>query len=180
MKSSVDSYSLGSKIIHWLSAFIVICMLSLSFFLSDVPDPYKPTAYMMHKSFGLTVLLLIVLRIVWLIRHGRPDLPTSVARWQKRLARSVQITLYALLFAMPMSGLIMSVAAKKPPTFFGLFYVSLPIEPNQSLAKFMSEIHTLIAWALIALILLHLLGVLKHYFIDKDRVLHSMLPKSKS
>lgn len=75
----------------------------------------------------------------------------------------------------------MSVAADRIPNYFGLFKAPLPwIEPNKSLAKLMAESHEIIAWILIAFITLHVLGALKHHFIDKDNVLKRMLPgKSK-
>lgn len=176
MKTIVYRYSEGSKLLHWLIAFIVILMLSVSFFLSSVPQAYKPTAYMIHKSFGLTVLALMVCRVIWMVYRGRPPLPPTVPVWQVMLARSVQYGLYLVLFAMPLTGLIMSVAANKAPVYFGLFTVTLPIGPDKILAKYMNESHTVIAWIIIALIALHLAGNIKHYFIDKDRVLQRMLP----
>jgi len=174
------SYASGSKLFHWLIAIIVISMLSFSFFLSDVPEQYSPLAYMLHKSFGLTVLCLMVFRIIWIRYHGRPLLPATLPSWQKVLIRSVQYSLYVFLFAMPISGWVMSVAANKTPLFFGLFHVPLPIEPNKALAGFMSQTHTIIAWILIGLITLHVAGALKHYLINKDNVLQSMLPSGQA
>ncbi|WP_242602138.1 cytochrome b [Legionella nagasakiensis] len=179
MKRAVVTYSMGSKVIHWLSAVIVITMLSLSFFLGDLPEKYQPLGYLIHKSFGLTVLFLFFLRILWIICRGKPSLPTTVPGWQKIMARSVQYSLYVFLFAMPMSGWIMSVSANRIPVFFGLFPVPLPIEPNKGLAKLMADAHGVIAWILIVLIVLHVAGAMKHYFIDKDRVLQSMLSDSR-
>ncbi|KTD21153.1 cytochrome b [Legionella londiniensis] len=176
-KNAVVRYSTGSKILHWLIAVIVIIMLSVSFFLEELPKQYQPTAFFIHKSFGLTVLFLMVIRLFWISYAGKPDLPLTVPFWQKTLARSVQFILYLFLFAMPISGWIMSVAANKPPSFFGLFQANLPIEPNKALAQFMNQLHELFAWILIVLIALHLAGALKHYFIDKDKVLQSMLPE---
>lgn len=176
LKQAVDTYSKSSKIIHWLSAVIVIAMLSLSFFLEDLPERYQPLGYLTHKSFGLVVLFLLFLRIIWIFYRGKPSLPPTVPGWQKILARSVQYGLYIFLFAMPMSGWIMSVAANRTPIFFGLFPVPLPITPNKELATFMNETHEVIAWILIVLIVLHVAGAMKHYFLDKDDVLQSMLP----
>lgn len=170
-------YCAGSKVLHWLIALIVISMLSLSFFLSDLAKDYQPSAYLIHKSFGLTVLGLMILRVIWIFKGGKPRLPDTVPMWQQYLARFVQNLLYFFLFAMPLTGWVMSVAAGRVPNYFGLFPVPLPIQPDKGLAETMSIMHTAIAWTLIFLIVLHIAGALKHYIINKDQVLQTMLPK---
>ncbi|RUQ82097.1 cytochrome b [Legionella septentrionalis] len=169
-------YSTGSKWLHWLIASLVIILLAVSFFLEDVPEQYQPVAYMIHKSLGLTVLFLMVLRLFWILYKGKPPLPQTVPAWQRLLARGVQYSFYVFLFAMPLSGWIMSVAAGRTPVYFGLFSVPLPISPDKELAKTMNGVHETIAWVLIALVILHVAGALKHYFIDRDKVVQSMLP----
>ncbi|GGI77019.1 cytochrome b [Legionella impletisoli] len=174
--NSMVQYSSGSKFFHWLIAIMVTFMLCFGFFLDDLPKAIQPFAYMMHKSFGLTVLMLMVLRVIWIVKSGKPSLPNTVPFWEKAFSRIVQYSFYVLLFAMPLSGWIMSAAADKTPVFFGLFKAPLPIAPNQALAKFMNQSHGVIAWVLIGLLVLHVAGAVKHYFWDKDRVLQSMLP----
>lgn len=174
--NGVKRYSTGSKLLHWVIAIIVITMLSLSFFLDDVPDEYKSTAFMMHKSFGLTVLILMIIRFVWILHKGKPSLPISIPLWEKILSHLVQYSFYILLIAMPICGWIMSVAGGRVPTFFGLFYLPLPIAENKPLSKLMLQCHQIIAWILIVLIILHVAGAIKHHFIDKDKVLRRMLP----
>ena len=168
-------YSLGSKWLHWLIALIVLTMLSVSFFLEDLSGSIKPTAILFHKSFGLTVLLLMVLRSFWILYRGKPALPATVAPWERALSHFVQYSLYLLLFLMPICGWVMSVAADKTPSFFGLFSGPLPwIAPNKALAQWMFSAHETIAWIIITLLFLHIAGALKHYFIDKDKVLNRM------
>lgn len=174
MNKDVLSYSKWSKVFHWLIALIVIFLLSLSFFLSDVPADYKGTAYMIHKSLGLSVLALMFCRIIALYVQGKPDLPLSVSKWQRVVAHSIQYSLYLLLLAMPLTGWLMASAADKMPRYFGLFTVPPLIGPNLSLAKWWSEAHTIIAWLLIACIFLHIGAALKHYFVDKDGVFERM------
>lgn len=178
MKNNRDvaSYSRGSKWFHWLIAVIVILMLSGSFFLGDVAEPYQPLAYMLHKSFGLTVLFLMIGRLFWLKYSGKPKLPSTVPLWQKYLAHTIQYSLYVFLIAMTCCGWIMSVAADRVPSYFGLFNLPLPLSPNKNLAELLNEAHETIAWILIALITLHIAGAIKHHFIDKDDVLKRMLP----
>ncbi|ARG97656.1 cytochrome b [Legionella micdadei] len=174
------SYPDGFKYLHWLIAVIVIGMLSVSYFLEDLPERYVGFAFMLHKSFGITVLFLMVIRVVWIWRNGKPPLPDSMPIWEKILSNSVHYALYFFVILMPLCGWIMSVAANKPPYFFNLFHLTLPgIEPNKELAHLMKETHNTIAWIIIALLSLHIAGALKHFFIDKDNVLQRMLPRTK-
>jgi len=172
----VKSYSSASKFFHWLIAIIVIPMVLFSFFLDDLPKSIGGTAVMLHKSFGLTVLFLMIFRLVWVIRKWKPALPASVPLWQRTTARLVQHALYITIIAMPLVGWIMSMAAQKTPVFFGLFKLPLPgIPADKTLAKNMFEIHSTLAWIIIIIVALHILGAIKHHFIDKDNVLKRML-----
>ncbi|RUR15893.1 cytochrome b [Legionella sp. km535] len=181
MESKSDSgYSATSKWFHWGIALIVIGMLFMGFFLDEIPEQYQGSAYMLHKSTGITVLFLMLIRFIWVHAKGKPPLPESVKSWEKVLSRFVQYSFYVLLIIMPMSGWIMSVAADRIPTYFGLFKMPLPwITPDKSLAEFMNESHEVIAWILIVFICLHVLGALKHHFIDKNNILKRMLPGQK-
>ncbi len=180
MRGSVYSYSRGSKELHWIVAIIVLLMLSFSFFLDDLPDQYQSTAYLIHKSLGLTVLFLMCARLFWIVHTGKPALPYSVPYWERALSHVVHVFLYVLLIAMPFSGWIMSVAADRVPSFFGLLRMPLyGIPVNKTLSSFMSTTHKTIAWMLIVLIALHIAGALKHYFINKDKILHRMLTDSR-
>ena len=180
MKAAVLNYSSGSKFFHWLIAVIVIGMLSGSFFLGDLPEPYIPAAFMIHKSLGLTVLVLMLLRLFWLKYTGRPQLPPSTHAWEKFLSRFVQYSLYFFLIIQPLSGWIMSVAANRIPSWFGLINLPLPgISSDKDLASFMNACHITIAWIIIGLLVLHVAGALKHHFINKNNVMRSMLPGKK-
>lgn len=171
------NYSPMLKTLHWLIALAVIIMLVVGFFLDDIPQEFKPMAYLIHKSVGLTILWLMILRFIILHTSGRPKLPSETPVWEKLLSRVVQYGFYLLLILMPLSGWIMSVAADRIPSYFGLFNVPFPgIGPNESLAGLMAETHYIIACTLIVLIVLHVSGALKHHFINRDHVLKSMLP----
>lgn len=179
-KLVIERYSKGSKFFHWLIALLIIAMLGYSFFLGDTPEQWKSLAYMLHKSIGLSILVLMILRLGWLFYSGKPTLPLTVPAWQRYLAHAVQYGLYFFVIVMALCGWIMSVAANRIPSFFGLFNVSLPgVGPDKQLSSLMFNTHQLIAWILIALIALHGAGALKHYFINKDNVLRRMLPWGK-
>lgn len=175
--SRQDSYSRTSQWLHLIIASIVIIMLSIGFFMGDTPDNFKGMVYTLHKSFGLTVLFLMLYRMIWILKAGRPNLPDSTPFWEVFLSRSIQYGLYILLIIMPLSGWLMSVAANRPPSFFWLFTAKLPIEPNKSLASFMNDAHGWLAWVIIVFVTLHIAGALKHLLINKDDVVGRMFFK---
>ena len=137
-------------------------------------NQYKGIVYTLHKSFGLTILALIIYRILWIVLKGRPDLPENTPRWELLLSRGVQYGLYILLLIMPLSGWLMSVAANKSPSYFWLFTAKLPIEPNKALASFMHDSHEWLAWVIIVFVALHIAGAMKHLLINKDKVVQRM------
>lgn len=173
----VSSYSPGSKILHWVIALIVITMLTGSFFIESLPKEYIGSAFMWHKSFGITVLFLMLLRLVWIVIKGKPALPVTVPAWERIFSHIVHYALYFFVILMPICGWIMSMAGDRIPNFFGLIKLPLPwISPNKELAELMAQAHNTIAWIIIALLILHIAGALKHHFINKDKVLRRMLP----
>ena len=173
----VQQYSKGFKYLHWLVALLVLCMLGFGFLLGYLPGSIKPDAYMIHKSIGLTLLALMLIRLLWILYSGKPALPEYVSRWECFLARAVQHSLYLGLIAMPLCGWVMATASNKIPVYFGWFRVPFPgILPDKVLAHWMSEAHYVIAFILLGLIALHIAGALKHRFIDKDDVLNRMMP----
>lgn len=181
VSGNVRRYSPIIKFLHWLIALAVIVMLIIGFLLDDIPDEYAGTVYMLHKSTGITILFLMIIRFIILHAQGKPPLPESVKWWERTLSKFVQNTFYVLLLIMPLSGWIMSVASDHVPVYFGLFKAPLPwISPDKSLAEIMESSHGIIAWVLIVFILLHIAGALKHHFIDKDNIFRRMLSeKSK-
>lgn len=176
--TTAGTYSPSSKFFHWLIAIIVIPLLAFSFFLEDLPKSVFPFAINMHKSFGVLILCLMLVRWLIIVKNGKPALPDTIALWQKVLSRVVQYGLYLSLIAMPLVGWIMSTAANRPVNFFYLFKVSLPGVPvDKALAKNMFTVHQWIALVIVGLLVLHIAGALKHHFIDKDIVLKRMLPE---
>ena len=176
LKNTADRYGSLSRFFHWAIALIIIPMLAFGPFMDDLPKAYKPTVYFMHKSFGLTVLLLVMLRLVWTLTNKAPALPTSIPAWQAYMAKLGHWFLYLLMLAMPITGLLMSVAANRLPSFFGLFTVTVPGVPiSKPLAKLMNTSHGIIGWTLVAIISLHIIAALRHHYVLKDDVLKRML-----
>lgn len=172
----VNTYAKSIKLLHWLTAVLLVLMLIGGFIVEDIPKAIRGTFMMFHKSTGILILFLMLFRFFWVKHKGKPALPNTVAVWERHLAHTVQYLLYFFVIAMPFVGWAMSMAANKTPIFFGLFALPLPFVPQSAeLSSRLFEWHETIAWILIGLIALHVAGALKHHFITKDDVLKRML-----
>lgn len=179
LKNSINSYGSITKTFHWLIAVLVMGMLIMGFFLEDMPKSIRSNMIGLHKSIGLTILLLIVTRLIWRFVNPTPVLPITVARWEQIAARFVHILFYILLVLMPISGWVMSSLGLHPVFFLGLFNVTLPLAKNETLGNYFFNAHAVIAWIIIGLLVLHIGAALKHHFFDKNNVLLRMLPGYK-
>ncbi|MCB1591133.1 MAG: cytochrome b/b6 domain-containing protein [Alphaproteobacteria bacterium] len=175
MKNTHDSYGFVLKFLHWITALIIMGLLFAGFIMAGMAlgEP-KLKIYLLHKSFGLLVLLLVIVRVFWRIFTPKVSPLDSHRGWEKILAKITHVFLYFALFAMPLSGWIMSSAGEFPVTFFGLPVPSLS-EKNPTLFDFMRGFHAFMAMALIGIIGLHLAGALKHHVIDRDRTMMRMM-----
>jgi cytochrome b561 len=121
------------------------------------------------------VLALFFLRMIWRFINITPLL-SFLPKWEFIAARLTHWTFYLLIFALPMSGWLMSSASGLPVSFFGLFVLPDLVSPNESLRHFFQLIHEWLGYAIIALICLHVAAALKHHFINKDDIMRRMLP----
>ncbi len=179
LRNSRNSYGQITKSFHWLIALLVVLMLILGASLDDFSEPAKIILINVHKSIGLTILLLMILRFFWRLSNPIPALPATTATWEKIVVRASHLLWYVCLIAMPLTGWMMSTAAGKLPNFWWIAKIGVPgIPQSKPLAETISNIHTILAWVITALLVFHILGALKHQFIDKDFVLKRMLPLS--
>ena len=179
LRNTKERYGSIAQMLHWLIALLVIGLLAVGLFMtsSAAPQAFKGTLYFYHKSFGLTVLFFMVFRVLWRMLSIAPELPSSIPAWERFAARVVQGLLYLLLFAIPITGWLMSVWSKRYPDVFGLFEARLPLVKNMELAKLMNTWHEYFAWIIIVLLVLHIGAAFKHHFIAKNAVLRQMLPR---
>lgn len=178
LKNTTQSYGSLAKFFHWTISSFIILLLIVGSIMTSLPDgDGKSLVYLMHKSFGITVLSLALLRLTWRLTNPTPRLPTQTPRWEKALAHLTIAAFYLLMLGLPLSGWIMSTAAGHPPHFFGLFTLPAPmITKSQPLSQFAGQIHEILAWTITGLLSLHIAGALKNHIINKNNLLKRMMP----
>ena len=172
-----NRYSTVSLVLHWLIAALVATQVLLIMVRDVAAGDVARELLGLHKSVGLGILILTLGRLGWRIAHPAIPLPDTMTRWRKLLARTTHILFYVLLIGMPLSGWAASSAAGRDILWFGLFqWPLLPIGGGRETAGALMTMHGIAAKALYVLIVLHLAGALRHHFIDRDNVLHRMIP----
>lgn len=174
-----EKYPVLMRLIHWLAALMILGLIGSGWFMAGLdPEaaPYKYDIYFWHKSFGVLALLLFVVRIVMRLANTVPQLPAGLPEHEKKLAHATHGLLYLFMFFVPLSGMLMSdIGGYAIP----LFWLTLPdlFETNKELAGTLHTIHVNIPYAMLAIIALHILGALKHRFMDspENDVLKKML-----
>lgn len=169
-------YGIVAKFFHWTVAALVIAMLAAGLCLRFVKGtPYASTIFTIHKSTGLTVLIIMTLRLMWRWINPLPQLPITTPEWQRLAARSVHRLFYLAIFTMVLAGWGMSTAAGYPVNFWWLVKVNMPFVPkSQSWQITLATVHTYTAYVIMGLIVVHVLAACKHHFVDKDFVVQRM------
>jgi cytochrome b561 len=172
-----NRYSTVSLVLHWLIAGLVLTQLGLVWAHEATEGSASREFMNLHKSVGLSILVLTLARLAWRIANPAIPLPAATPRWQKLAARGTHVLFYVFLVAMPLVGWAASSAAGRDIVWFGLFeWPLLPIGGGRETAGSLMEAHEIAGKLLIALVVLHVLGALKHHFVDRDNVLHRMIP----
>ncbi|HEV7574765.1 MAG TPA: cytochrome b/b6 domain-containing protein [Caldimonas sp.] len=178
-------YTRTAIVLHWLIAALIVVNVGLAWSVDFLPDDWVRLVVDTHKSTGITVLGLVLLRLLWRVGHPPPALPVSLVRWQRATAYAAHGTLYALMLLLPLTGWLHDSAwkdaATHPMHWFGLFtwprlgFITT-IEPaaKESLHDVFGWIHTSFGYALYALLALHIGAALKHQFIDREPELQRM------
>jgi cytochrome b561 len=169
-----------AQFLHWLIVALIILQVILANIAEDLPLGMKKLAmFARHKSVGITILGLAVIRLAWRWANPTPELPTTLKPYERALAGLTHGGLYILLFAMPLTGWMMTSARGFPVSWFGFFQLPDFVPKNDSLYNAMKETHDTLALALYAIVFLHVAAALKHHFMLKDDVLRRMLPFTK-
>ena len=182
-----DHYTKTAITLHWVIALMIIGQLATGIIMGYklVDKSILFPMYQFHKSLGLTVLVLSVIRLLWRLTHKAPPLPGHMPLWEKFAAKATHYVFYFFMLAIPFTGwLIVSSSSFGFPTmWFNLFewphipgIATLADQPKEQVNEISETLHIYMAYALLALLGLHIAAALKHHFIDKDEVLHHMIP----
>jgi cytochrome b561 len=177
--SRTDRYPTTSKLLHWLIAICVLVTAPVAIAMLRVGEgPTQDFLFNFHKSLGVLILILMILRLINRLAVGAPVAEPGIAPWQKAASATVHASLYVLLLAMPIGGYIANSAYGAPTPFFGLFNLPALVEKNEALATQMFTVHRWVGWLVIILVLMHVSAALYHHFIRDDNVLRRMLPSA--
>jgi cytochrome b561 len=180
-------YTRTAIALHWVIALLIICNVILALSADYLPDDWVRPVIDTHKSIGITVLGLALLRVLWRFSHKPPALPRSFPKWEHAAAHVAHFLLYLLMIGLPLSGWLHDSAwkdaATHPMHLFGVvpfprigLVMHLDAPLKETLHDRFGALHTWLGYALYALLAMHVGGALKHQWIDKKSVLTRMVP----
>ncbi|WP_308910737.1 cytochrome b [Pseudokordiimonas caeni] len=179
--TQVTSYNATAKGLHWIAVLLILGLSIVGLYFSDLPRGDEKTALRnMHASTGLLLLFLMVVRLGWRVRSGRPaDLETTTPL-QAKIAHGMHHLLYLNVFVLIGAGMMSILTTATPVPFFGLFEIPSPFERDMDLHHLYEEIHEGAWIALMVLVGLHIVAALYHAFVQKDATLRRMWFSKKS
>jgi cytochrome b561 len=175
---ATDRYALIQRVLHWLIALIVLGLLGGGWIMThmkaaDLPDGLYSSIYDLHKSVGVVVILLMLMRIIARLIHGAPAPHPSLADWQRKVSGIVHAAFYALLVAQPIIGLLGTWSFPAPVPILDALGIDNPMTKDRELSGTLFTLHEIAGKALIALAILHIGGALMHVF-KRDGVMRRM------
>lgn len=180
IKNTQTAFGSISKTLHWSMAILLTVLFIMGLYMTrlDYYDPLYHSLPWWHKSIGLCVLLLLLIRVVWKRSNPQPNALKTHQQWEKRLAHFIQQLFYLLIFFIGLSGYFIATAKGKGIEFFNLFELpAITTNIQEESADLIGNAHEIMAILLALLVVLHALAALKHHFIDKDKTLMRMLTK---
>lgn len=164
--------------LHWIVALLIFATFGLGWFMTDIADASgsKMQYYAWHKWLGVTVFLVAVMRVLWRSFNQPPPLAENISKLQQLAAKIVHWLLYILILIVPLSGYFYSLAAGFAVVYLGIIPLPVLIQPDTQLAHTLKELHEILVYTMVALVVLHLMAALKHHIFDGDNTLAKMLP----
>jgi cytochrome b561 len=170
----MERYSRVARTLHWIMAILILFNLWLGFAHDALPRDWQVMP--VHKSVGLTVLALTLIRFGWRLTHRPTPLPDGMPAWERAAAKVTHYSFYAFMLLMPLTGWIMTSAGNRPLSWFFLFDVpKFGVAKGDPIVGLSGETHEVVGFLWAALILLHVAAALRHHFIMKDNVLRRMM-----
>jgi cytochrome b561 len=180
-RSTTKRWGLVTILIHWLVAFTILGMFGLGLWMTEL-DYYSPwyrQAPDIHRSIGVLLLVVILLRLGWRLTNPVPAPHANHQPWEIRVAHIAHTLLYLLPLAIMITGYLISTADGRAVSVLGWFEIPALYTGIDQQESVMGDLHTVLAWSLMGIVVLHAAGALKHHFIDRDTTLTRMLGLSK-
>lgn len=186
--SLTQRYTTVAIVLHWIVAVLMIANIILGLAIEKIPEDWIRPVIDTHKSIGVSVFGLILLRILWRLGHKPPPFSTGMAAWERVAAHVAHFGLYAFMLWMPITGWLhdsaWNAAPEVPLKIFGLFefprlgwLLNLPPEAKDHWHEIFGKMHSVAGWVLFWLVILHVAGALKHQFLDKEPEFRRMWPR---
>jgi cytochrome b561 len=171
---SAPRYTRTAVILHWVLAVAIVGSFCMGLYMTSLPfSPQRLKLYNWHKWAGAIILALSAVRLLWRLAH-RPPAGPPMPPWQQRTAQVAHLLLYLLFFAVPLMGWAYSSAAGFPVVLFGVLPLPDFVGKDAALAELLKPWHGWLAWMLVAVVSLHVMGALKHHFVDRDDLIRRM------
>ena len=176
LTNSENRYGLVSRAIHGIMLLLIFCMLGVGMYMADLDktDEMRKVLFGLHMSTGVLVLLLAVIRMIWFRVSPPPKLPAALETWEKTLTTVVKSLMYLLMLLIPIAGILIVNTKGNAVDVYGLFELPMLIGENKELHELMEEVHEVLAFSLLFLIVLHIAGALKHRYLDMGHDLDVM------
>ena len=181
MNSVPARYTPTAIALHWIVAALIIFNLGFGLYTVELPlSPQKLRFFSWHKWVGVTVFMLVTVRLLWRLGHPAPALPATMKPWEVAVAHASHILLYVLFFAAPLTGWLFSSAAGFQTVYLGVVPIPDLLSKNKEVADVIKAMHRWINYTMAAVIVVHAAAALKHHFIDRDDVLRRILPAPRT
>lgn len=178
LRNTAELWGGVSQALHWLIVLLILGQGTVGLLMVEMRNgPDKIQIYALHKSFGLTLLALVVLRLLWRLLAGAPRPLPGTPAWQAHIARATHWLLYGLLLAIPLSGWVFNSAAGFPLQWFRAFNLPAIAGKDDALRELAGEVHALLFWILIAIAAVHAAAAFYHHLFLRDATLARMLPR---
>jgi cytochrome b561 len=166
--------------LHWLIAAAILCTALLGLYMRELPlSPDKLRLYSYHKWIGVTIFLLVLIRLAWRLTHRPPAPPRGMPLWQQRAAHGAHVLLYVLTLIIPLSGWLMSSASGFQVVYLGILPIPDLLAKNKEVAEQLKTVHETLNLLMFLLVAMHIGAALKHHLVDRDDILARMLPALK-
>jgi cytochrome b561 len=176
-----ERYTSVAILLHWLIAAMLLTTFALGLYMADLPaSPLKLRLFSYHKWIGVTIFLLVVMRLLWRLTHRSPPPPLQMPGWQRVAASTAHVLLYVLTLVIPLSGWLYSSASGFKVVYFSKIPLPDLVGKDKALAEQLLTVHQALNAVIAIVIVLHIAAALKHHWIDRDDVLSRMLPSRRT